>query len=307
MGMSAIDAVQSHARAGGEVRPWWLRALRGTGRFAWRQPLGFGGLLVVIALVLIALPPVAERIAPYTYAKQDLRHRLEGPSRDHPLGTDGQGRDTFSRLVYGARVTVTVGFGAVAISETIAAVIGILCGFYSGWFDKLFQRLVDMFQALPNLVVLITVLGIFGSGLWQMVVAIGLITGPGGSRLLRGQVFTIMHRPFIESARLVGASDGRIMLVHVLPNVVPLIILGATLRIGAVILLEASLSFLGFGLPPPFPSWGQMLTLDGREFMRRAPGLAIFPGLAIGLAVFSFNILGDALRDVLDPRLRGSR
>lgn len=305
--MTAADALQPHTSIGPEMRPLWLRALRGLGRFAWRQPLGFGGLLVVLALVVIALPPVAERLAPYTYAKQDLRHRLEGPSRDHPLGTDGQGRDTFSRLVYGARVTVAVGFGAVAISETIAAVIGILSGFYSGWFDKLFQRLVDMFQALPNLVVLITILGIFGSGLWQMVIAIGLITGPGGSRLIRGQVFTIMHRPFIESARLVGASDRRIMLVHVLPNVVPLIILGATLRIGAVILLEASLSFLGFGLPPPFPSWGQMLTLDGREFMRRAPGLAIFPGLAIGLAVFSFNILGDALRDVLDPRLRGGR
>ena len=282
----------------------WRRWARAAGRLARQQPLGLFGLLVVLALAVLALPQVAEVTAPYPYAKQDLRHRLEGPSSSHLLGTDGQGRDTLSRLIYGVRITVVVGFGAVAISELIAATIGVISGYYGGWFDKLFQRLVDIAQSLPNLVVLITVLGVMGSSLGAMVLAIGIVTGPGGSRLIRSQVLSLMSRPYVEAARVVGATDSRIMLTHILPNVLPLIILGASLRIGAVVLLEASLSFLGFGLPPPFPSWGQMLTLDGREYLRRAPGLAIFPGLAIGVAVFSFNVLGDALRDVLDPRLR---
>ncbi len=154
--------------------------------------------------------------------------------------------------------------------------------------------------------VLITVLGIFGSGLWKLTIVIGVLAIPGASRLIRGQVIQLMGEPFVESAHAVGASDVRVMLRHIVPNVMALILLGATLRIGFVVLAEASLSFLGYGVPPPLPSWGQMLSLDGREFMRQAPGLAIFPGLAIGLMVFSFNIFGDALRDVLDPRLRGS-
>ncbi len=289
------------------TRPLWLRVPRALFRFARRKPLGFAGLTIIAALVLLAIPPVASAVAPYGYATQELRHRLQGISAAHWLGTDGQGRDVFSRLVYGARITVVVGFGAVAISETMAAMIGLMSGYYGGWFDKLFQRIVDMFQSLPQLVVLISVLGLLGSGLWQMVFAIGLLGGPGGSRIIRAQVLATMQRPFVEAARITGASDLRIMVTHVLPNVMPLIILGASVRIGAVVLLEATLSFLGFGLPPPFPSWGQMLTLDGREYMRRAPGLALYPGIAIGLAVFSFNVVGDALRDVLDPRLKSGR
>lgn len=204
-------------------------------------------------------------------------------------------------------MTVTVGFGAVAISESISALIGLLSGYYGGWFDKRFQRVVDIFQALPQLVVLISLLGLFGSGRWQLVIAIGPIGGLGGSRLIRGQVLTTMQRPFVEAARLTGAGDLHFIVRHVLPNVVPLINFSASVRIGIVILLEAGLSFLGFGLPPPFRSWGQMLSLDGRAFMRRAPGLAIDPVFAIGMAVFAFNVLGDALRDVPDPRLRSGR
>ncbi len=153
----------------------------------------------------------------------------------------------------------------------------------------------------------LTILGLFGSGLWQLVVVIGVLGGPPASRVIRGQVISLIQSPYVEAARVVGANDRRILLWHVLPNVMALIILGATLRIGFVILAEATLSFLGFGVPPPFPSWGQMLTLDGREYMRTAPGLALYPGIAIGLAVYGFNILGDALRDVMDPRLRGGR
>jgi len=243
----------------------------------------------------------------YPYAKQDLRARLQGPSSKHLLGTDSIGRDILSRLVFGARTAIMVSFGAVLISETIAATLGIMAGYYGGAVDKFAYRIVDIFQALPGLVVLITILGIFGSGLWQMIIVIGVIGGPGGSRTLRGQTISIMASPFIEAARVLGASDRRIMMRYVLPNVFALIILGSTLRLGAVVLIEASLSFLGYGLPPPFPSWGQMLSLEGREYMRTQPGLAIYPGLAIGLLVFSYNLFGDALRDVLDPRLRGSR
>ncbi|HLF77193.1 MAG TPA: ABC transporter permease, partial [Dehalococcoidia bacterium] len=243
----------------------------------------------------------------YPYAKQDLRARLQGPSGKHLLGTDSIGRDILSRLLYGARTAVMVSFGAVLISEFIGASIGIMSGYYGGAVDKFAYRIVDVFQALPGLVVLITILGIFGSGLWQLIFVIGFVGGPPGSRTIRGQTVYIMASPFIEAARVIGASDIRIMTRYVLPNVFALIVLQATLRLGFVVLLEASLSFLGYGLPPPFPSWGQMLSLEGREYMRTQPGLAIYPGLAIGLLVFSFNLFGDALRDVLDPRLRGSR
>jgi len=305
--MAAQLAVVDAALARYGVTPVWKRLPAALWKFARRKPLGFSGLLIIVVLVVIALPPVAHAVAPYDYAKQSLRHRLEGASAAHLLGTDGQGRATLSPLIYGARVAVVVGIGAVAISETIGALIGLVSGFYGGAFDKLFQRLVDIFQSLPPLILLITVLGLLGSGLWSMVLAIGVISGPTGSRIIRGQVLALRSRPFIEASRVLGATNRRLIFRHVLPNVLPLIILGASVRIGAVVLLEASLSFLGFGLPPPFPSWGQMLTLDGREYMRRQPGLAIYPGLAIGLAVFSFNVFGDALRDVLDPRLRVGR
>jgi peptide/nickel transport system permease protein len=328
------------------IRPDRAAAIRlgqGIVNFARKKPLGFMCGLIVLALIVVGdlfpvtlnflyhvagkplgggydstytlltashgkpVPYVASYVAPYTYDKQSLRERLQPPSWKYKLGTDQLGRDNLSRLIYAARVSVVVPLGAVVITELIAASIGIASGYYGGWVDKIGQRLVDVFQALPGLVVMITVLGIFGSGLWQLIVIIGVLGGPPGSRIIRGQVLSIMATPFVEAARVVGANDRRIMMKYLLPNVMALIILGSTLRLGAVVLIEASLSFLGYGLPPPFPSWGQMLSLQGREYMRSAPGLAIYPGLAIGLVVFSYNLLGDALRDTLDPRLRGSR
>jgi peptide/nickel transport system permease protein len=243
----------------------------------------------------------------YPYSKQDLRARLQGSSSKHLLGTDAIGRDILSRLLYGARTAVMVSFGAVFISQTIGATIGIMSGYYGSWVDKGLYRIVDVFQSLPGLVVLITILGIFGSGLWQLIIVLGVYGGPIQSRVIRGQTIYVMASPFIEAARVIGCSDRRIMWRYVLPNVFALIILSATVSLGFIVLLEASLSFLGYGLPPPFPSWGQMLSLEGRQYMRTQPGLAIYPGIAIGILVFSFNLFGDALRDVLDPRLRGSR
>jgi len=313
-------------------KPLFVRMLLGLRNFARKKPLGFVcGCVVIFFMVIGDVVPetlnkitrtagIADRPVPYLadqlekqvgflypYAKQDLRARLQGSSPKHLLGTDAIGRDILSRLMYGARTAVMVSFGAVTISMTIGATIGIMSGYYGGWVDKGLYRLVDVFQALPGLVVLITILGIFGSGLWQLVFVIGIIGGPIQSRTIRGQTIYIMASPFIEAARVIGASDRRIMMRYVLPNVFALVILNATISLGFIVLLEASLSFLGYGLPPPFPSWGQMLSLEGRQYMRTQPGLAIYPGLTIALLVFSFNLFGDALRDVLDPRLRGSR
>jgi peptide/nickel transport system permease protein len=313
-------------------RPLVVRLLTGLRNFARKKPLGFVcGVVVVFFMVIGDVVPetinklsrtagIADAPVPYLadalekrvgflypYAKQDLRARLQGSSSKHLLGTDAIGRDILSRLMYGARTAVMVSFGAVFISMTIGASIGIMSGYYGGWVDKGLYRVVDVFQALPGLVVLITILGIFGSGLWQLVLVLGVVGGPIQSRTIRGQTIYVMASPFIEAARVIGASDRRIMMRYVLPNVFALIILNATISLGFIVLLEASLSFLGYGLPPPFPSWGQMLSLEGRQYMRTQPGLAIYPGLVIALLVFSFNLFGDALRDVLDPRLRGSR
>lgn len=313
-------------------RPLMSRIWSGLKNFARKKPLGFACGFVVIFFMIIGdvvpevvnkisrtagisdypMPYLADQIEQttsvvYPYGLQNLRRRLEGPSSDHLLGTDPIGRDIFSRLLYGSRTAVVVAFGAVFIQQTSGALMGISSGYYGGWVDKLVYRLVDVLQALPGLIVLIVILGVFGSGLWQMVVVIGLTFGTTNSRIIRGQTYYIMSSPFIEAARVVGCSDKRIMMRYVLPNVFALIILGATLALGFIVLLEATLSFLGYGLPPPFPSWGQMLSLEGRQYMRTQPGLAIYPGIAIGILVFSFNLLGDALRDVLDPRLRGSK
>jgi peptide/nickel transport system permease protein len=244
----------------------------------------------------------------HPYDEPYIRHRLEGSSGEFILGTDAAGRDVFSRLLYGTRVAVVVSFGAVFIASVISSSIGIAVAYYGGLFDKLMFRLVDVFQALPGLIVLITIMGLFDRGIWPLTVVMGLLFGLGvGPRVIRSQALSVMVTPYVEAARVVGASDRRIMMKYVLPNVFPLVVLSATLLLGIAVLFEATVSFLGYGINPPYPSWGQMLSLDGRQYMRSAPGLAIYPGVAIGILVFSFNLLGDALRDVLDPRLRGNR
>jgi peptide/nickel transport system permease protein len=307
------------------------RVAGGLGLFVRRKPLGAICGVVVILFMIIGdivpetvnkatsiaglgtpVPYMADALEKqfsfiYPYDQQHLRDRLSGMNSTYLLGTDSLGRDTLSRLLYGARVALMVSVGAVLISETIATVIGIGTGYYGGLFDKISFRLVDVFQSLPGLVILITILGIFGSGLWPMIIVIGIVSGPPGSRVIRAQTMSVMANPYIDAARVVGASDRRIMMHYIFPNVFPLIILGSTLRLGTIVLIEASLSFLGFGIPAPFPSWGNMLSTDGRDYMRIQPILAVFPGIAIGLLVFSYNLFGDAMRDVLDPRLRGAR
>ncbi len=304
--------------------------LQGVLRFAKKKPLGFACGVVVVFFLLIGdvvpetlnallsliglgspVPYLADLLEKhlsfvYPYSQQALRDRLQGSSAEHLLGTDANGRDVLSRLLYGARVSVMVSLGAVLISEFFGSSIGISSGYYGGKIDTFAFRVVDVFQALPGLVLLITILGIFGTGLWNMIIAIAVISIPNAARLIRAQTISIMSMPYIEAAKALGSSDIRLMTRHVLPNVFPLMVLSSTVRLGAIVLIEASISFLGYGLPPPFPSWGQMLSIEGRDSMRVAPGLAIYPGLAIALLVFSYNLFGDALRDVLDPRMRGT-
>jgi len=212
-----------------------------------------------------------------------------------------------SRIIWGARISVTVGFGAVAISTLLAVAIGIVSGYYGGWVDLLVQRLVDVWISFPALVLLISLVAVAGPGLWSITWILGILLAPGTSRVIRSAVLSIRHLPYIESAACIGATSPHVILRYILPNVFAPILVLATVQLGTAILAESTLSFLGYGVPPPYPAWGSMLSGTGRAFMLQSAWLSIWPGLAISLAVFGFNMLGDALRDELDPRLRGSR
>ncbi len=282
---------------------WW---------FVRRKPLGAAG--GVIVAILIGTAIFAAQIAPYPYDTGKGVERLKGPSAAHILGTDNLGRDLFSRIVYGARVSVAVGFGAVFVGTGLAAVLGILSGYFGGTFDLLLQRLIDAWIAFPALVLLACLVTILTTRATDSVASIvvvaitlGLVVAGGSSRVVRSAVISIREMPYIEAARSVGCGNFHIIRRYVLPNVLAPILILATVQLGGAILAESTLSFLGFGVKPPMPAWGSMLAGTGRQFFLVAPWLAIWPGLAISLAVFGFNMLGDALRDVLDPRLQGSR
>jgi peptide/nickel transport system permease protein len=303
--MSAVlDAVRAEAPSAGRrpVRAGWSGWIRS---FVARKPLGaIGGALVLLLLVVAAAAPV---LAPYPYDVGEASVRLQGPSLAHPFGTDANGRDMLSRVIWGARISATVGFGAVAISTLLAVTVGIVSGYFGGWIDLAVQRLVDIWISFPALVLLISLVAVAGPGLWSVTGILGILLAPGTSRVVRSAVISIRHLPYIESASCIGAGHSRVILRYVLPNVFAPIIVLATVQLGTAILAESTLSFLGYGVPPPHPAWGGMLSGTGRAFMLQSPWLSIWPGLAISLAVFGFNMLGDALRDELDPRLRGSR
>lgn len=290
----------------------WLTLIGALGRFARRKPLGaFGGALVLGMIAAAVLAELQIRfdvplVAPYHYTDQVLTERLQGPSLEHWLGTDHLGRDIFSRVIFGTRTSAFIGFGAVAIASIISTVIGVVSGYYGGKIDTGIQRLVDIAISFPGLILLIFLISVFGQSKLQITIALGLIIAPLASRVVRGAVISIKHNLYIDAARALGANDLRILWHYILPNVFAIIVVGASIQVGAAILAESSLSFLGFGVSPPEPSWGRMLSSEGRQYMVSSPGLAIWPGLAIAMAVFGFNVFGDALRDVLDPRLRGA-
>jgi peptide/nickel transport system permease protein len=269
-----------------------------------RKPLGTAGGAIV--LVMLAAAVGADLISPYGFAQTSLLERFQSASGKHWLGTDQLGRDLYTRLLYGARVSLYVGFGAVALGCVIATAVGISCAYLGGRFDLLSQRLVDAWMAFPALLLLMSIMSLVGPGVWNITVVLGVAFGIQNSRVVRGVTLSIVEHTYIEGARAAGAGHLRIALGHVLPNVLPTIIVVATTGLSTVILTEASLSFLGLGVPPPYPTWGGMLSLAGLEHMYRAPWLALWPAIVLSLAVFGFNMLGDALRDLLDPRLRGS-
>jgi ABC-type dipeptide/oligopeptide/nickel transport system permease subunit len=257
----------------------------------------------IAVIVLMTLAAIAAPWIAHDPLKIDLIHYLQRPSASHWLGTDVQGRDIWSRLVYGARVSLTVGLISQGIALLLGVSLGLLAGYYGRWVDEVVMRLADVTLAFPTLLLLIAMVAAFQPSMGVVFATIGVVGWAGMARLVRGQVLVVRQLEYVQAIRALGAKDIRVMLQHVLPNVIAPVVIAATLGVAGAIMAEAALSFLGLGVPPPTPSWGSMIA-DGRDLdqLRRAPWTSVFPGMAIGAAVLGFNLLGDALRDALDPK-----
>ena len=274
-------------------------------RLVKEKPLGTACGVIILLLILVAI--FADVLAPYPYDEIHLVDRLTGPSSRYLLGTDQAGRDFLSRLIYGARISIVVGLAATALNVVVAVLIGGTSGFLGGKLDLAVQRFVDAWMAFPGLLLLLTIMSIVGQGLLQIIVVLGITGGIVGSRVVRGAVIGVKENVYFQAAEAIGSSKWRTLIRHVLPNIMPVVIIIFSINIGGVIISEASLSFLGFGLPLDIPSWGGMLSREGRLYMEMAPWLALWPGLALTITVYSLNMFGDAMRDLLDPRLRGGQ
>lgn len=289
-------------------------------KFCRRKPLGAIGGFIVVAMLFIAVfvdgaivgsnTPI---LAPTGYNAQVFGEENLGPSIDHPMGTDRSGVDIFSRVLYGIRISALIGLGGVVIASLLSLFLGTVSGYFGGWIDTIIQRLVDIVLAIPPIILLIYSISVFAgrSGAYSrmawITVIVGFIIAMGSARVIRGAAIATSNNQYVDAARTIGATNARIIVRHIVPNVIPIVIVLATVNVGAVILAEAAISFLGYGIPPPFPSLGGMLNIAGSSQFRAFPEQAIWPGVAIALLVYGFNMFGDALRDVLDPRLRGSR
>ena len=272
-------------------------------RLVKEKPLGTAGGIVILILSFVAI--FADVLAPYPYWEVHPVDRLQGSSAQYLLGTDHIGRDFLSRLIYGARISILVGLAVTALSVVISSLIGGTSGFLGGKFDIALQRFVDAWIAFPGLLILLTIMSIVGKGLPQIILVLGISGGIGGSRLIRSAVIAIKGSDYFLAARAVGSPTTATLVRHVLPNIMPVVIIIFSISIGGVILSLASLSFLGFGLPPNVPEWGGLLSREGRQYMEMAPWLALWPGVFLTTTVYCLNMFGDALRDLLDPRLRG--
>lgn len=282
----------------------WPFLLEVAKRLFKEKPLGTVGGAIVLLFLLVAI--FANVLAPYGYNESILEHRLLPPGSSYLLGTDNVGRDILSRVIYGARISMCVGLSVAMLGTTLCTIIGGVSGYFGGKIDLVIQRFIDGIMCFPPLVVILTVVAIVGPGILQVILVLGIWDGIGGrTRVVRSAVLGIKQNAYIEAARAVGATDTRILLRHIMPNVLAPIIILFTTMIGQAIITEATLSFLGFGIPPPFPSWGAMLSESGRRYMLQAPWIAFWPGLALAIVVYGINMLGDGMRDLLDPRLRG--
>lgn len=296
--MSAVLPTAGTAAAKPISHSFWARL--------WRdKPLGAVGGVVLLAFVLVGV--FADFVAPYDFNEIAPLDRMQAPSLAHWFGTDNLGRDVLSRCIYGAQLSVIIGCSAAALATLISAVIGIVSGYFGGKIDLGLQRLVDAWMSFPDLIVLIVVVSVLGPGMPQIIFTLGLLLGIGGSRIVRSAVVSVREHMYVHAAQSTGASWPRILWKHVLPNVMPPIIVLFTTRVGSVILAESGLSFLGLGVPPPAPTWGSMLSGSGRTYMFQGPWLALAPGLCLTAVVYATNVFGDALRDLLDPRMRGTR
>lgn len=282
--------------------------LSSVGGFAVRltreRPLGLLG--AFICVLMIGVAATAPLIAPEGFNAINPIARLKPPSMENWFGTDHLGRDVFARVVHGAQLSVVVAFGAAVLSTIVSASIGILSGYAGGRTDMVMQRLVDGWMAFPDLLILIVAASIFATSTLSITILLGVVLGINGSRIVRSAVLTVKQNTYVLVSRSIGASPLHILLRHIIPNIAPVLVIIFTTRLGIAILAEAGLGFLGLGIPPPAPSWGGMLSVEGRNFMFQAPWLATFPGLALTVAVFGMFLFGDAIRDLLDPRMKGS-
>ncbi len=272
-------------------------------RLVKEKPLGTVGLVIILLLLLTGI--FANFLAPYGMNEPYVADRLTAPSATYWLGTDNLGRDVLSRVIYGARISVIVGLASAALSVVVAVVIGTLCGYIGGKFDLIVQRFVDAIMCFPAIIFLMVLISLIGPGMWQVIIVLGLRFGIINSRVIRGATMNTKENVYVEAAVAIGCSTTRILTRHILPNILAPIIILFSLDVPDAILVEASLSFLGFGIPPPAPSWGGMLSGTGRSYMFVAPWICIWPGLALAVVVYGINMFGDAVRDILDPRLRG--
>ena len=273
-------------------------------RLVCRKPLGAFGAVVFLLFLLCGI--FAGVLAPHGMNEISPLNRMKPPSLAFPLGTDNLGRDMLSRILYGARLSVIIGFCAAGLATAVSVLIGVITGYLGGRVDMVVQRFVDAWMTFPDLVILIAVVSVVGPGMPQVIVILGLLYGIAGSRIIRGAVVAVREDLYVHAALSLGARTRRILWLHILPNVLPPVIVLFTTRVGIVILAEAGLSFLGLGVPPPAPTWGGMLAGSGRAYMYQGPWLALAPGLCLTVVVYAINMFGDALRDLLDPRMRGS-
>lgn len=288
--------------SGGEGRSRGQEVVRACARFCRRKPLGAVSLVVVVVLILVAA--LANVVAPYDPAAPHYASLLKAPSRRFLMGTDQMGRDLLSRIIFGSRISLYVGFVSVGLGVLHGAFWGAVSGYCGGKVDQAIQRVMDALMAIPFLVLAMTIVAILGSSTRNVIMALAIVFTPTTNRVVRGTVLVAKENVYVDAAKGIGCRNWRILTRHILPNVFAPILVVATVYLGNAIIIEASLSFLGMGSPPPDASWGAILSSEGRQFLERAPWIAIFPGAVISIVVLSFNLLGDSLRDVLDPRLR---